>query len=285
MGSQCPCARGWCLSCGNCERASDRCGPVGTGSRPRPQSRGIDFVCLEKAPDVGGIWRRPQAGERGPGYLSLHLNTAKQLTGYADHPMPASYPLYPRHNDVAAYLRAFAEWADVLDHIELATTAESVRQEADGSWTVVSVDAHGTRTSRSFAHVVVASGTTPSRRCPLLRRAPTPSQERLARRRLPRRQRLRRTEGRRRGAGAQAVDIAADLSRYAAQTLLSVRRGLHILPKQLFGMSLDEIADAPGRACPWPSSGVSSSRPCSWCAASSPTTACPSRTTRSSPRP
>jgi hypothetical protein len=47
------------------------------------------------------------------------------------------------------------------------------------------------------------------------------------------------------GLGASAVDIAADLSRHAAQTVISVRRGLHIVPKQLFGMSVDLIADAP----------------------------------------
>ncbi|MYR45768.1 NAD(P)-binding protein, partial [Streptomyces sp. SID5910] len=110
--------------------------------------RGIDFVCLEKAPDVGGIWRQPQAGERGPGYLSLHLNTAKQLTCYADFPMPESYPLYPRHSDVAAYLRSFAEWAGVLDRVELRTEVVSAAQDAGGMWTVVSRDADGEVTSR-----------------------------------------------------------------------------------------------------------------------------------------
>ncbi|MFE0456907.1 flavin-containing monooxygenase [Streptomyces sp. NPDC058914] len=210
------------------------------------KAAGVDFVCLEKASDVGGIWRRPQAGERGPGYLSLHLNTTKKLTGYADHPMPASYPVYPRHSQVASYLRSFAEWAGVLDHIELGTTVESVRREDDGSWKVVAVDAGGGRTSRRFTQVVVASGhnTEPS--------LPTPpaghdtftgtilhaidyrdgsdytGQDVVVV-----------------GLGASAVDIAADLSRYAAQTVLSVRRGLHVLPKQLFGMPLDEVAEAP----------------------------------------
>ncbi|MFD5458819.1 NAD(P)-binding protein, partial [Streptomyces olivaceus] len=122
------------------------------------KERGIPFVCLEKAPDVGGIWRQPGAGERGPGYLSLHLNTAKQLTGYADFPMPSSYPLYPRHSQFAAYLRSFAEWAGLLGHVELRTEAVSVRQDADGGWTVVSRDADGAETSRRFEQVVVASG-------------------------------------------------------------------------------------------------------------------------------
>ncbi|WP_454319582.1 flavin-containing monooxygenase [Streptomyces phaeoluteigriseus] len=210
------------------------------------RAAGIDFVCLERSGDVGGIWRRPEAGERGPGYLSLHLNTTKRLTGYADYPMPASYPVYPGHSQVAAYLRSFAEWADVLDHIELGTSVESVRQEADGSWTVLAVDAGGTRRARSFSHVVVASGHNTEPSLPAL----PPGADTFTGTILHALDYRDGSDyaGRRVvvvGLGASAVDIAADLSRYAATTLLSVRRGLHILPKQLFGIPLDEVAEAP----------------------------------------
>ncbi|MGW1472408.1 flavin-containing monooxygenase [Streptomyces olivaceus] len=211
------------------------------------KERDISFVCLEKAPDVGGIWRQPGAGERGPGYLSLHLNTAKQLTGYADFPMPSSYPLYPRHSQFAAYLRSFAEWAGLLGHVELRTEAVSVRQDADGGWTVVSRDADGAETSRRFEQVVVASGhhTDPALPDPLPAGADSFTGTILHS--LDYRDGGD-FDGRRVvvvGLGASAVDIAADLSRHAEQTLLSVRRGLHIVPKQLFGMSVDEIAEAP----------------------------------------
>lgn len=211
------------------------------------KDRGIGFVCLDSAPDVGGIWRQPEAGERGPGYQSLHLNTAKQLTGYTGFPMPSSYPLYPRHSEFAAYLRSFAEWAGLSDHIELRTEVESVLQNADGMWTVVSRDADGVATSRRFERVVVASGhhTDPALPDPL----PAGSDSFTGR--------ILHSFDYRDGSdftgqrvvvvglGASAVDIAADLSRHASQTLLSVRRGLHIVPKQLFGKSVDEIADAP----------------------------------------
>ncbi|MFD9316543.1 flavin-containing monooxygenase [Streptomyces sp. NPDC060053] len=210
------------------------------------KSEGLDFVCLEKAPDVGGLWRQPGAGERGPGYLSLHLNTNKQLTGYADHPMPAGYPVYPRHSQLADYLRSFAEWAGLLDHIELETTVESVRRAADGSWTVVSLDAHGARTTRDFTQVIVASGHNTEPVLP----APPPGFETFKGTILHALDYRDGSDytGQRVvvvGLGASAVDIAADLSRYAAQTVLSVRRGLHILPKQLFGMPLDDVAEAP----------------------------------------
>ncbi|MET9609564.1 NAD(P)-binding domain-containing protein [Streptomyces sp. NPDC006512] len=211
---------------------------------------GIDFVCLEKAPDVGGIWRRPGAGEPGPGYESLHLNTAKQLTGYSGFPMPPELPLYPRHSDVAAYLRSFAEWAGLPPRIELRTEVLSVHQgddKDDNVWTVTSRDAGGGVTERRFGHVVVASGhnTEPSLPDPL-----PPGAGSFTGRILHSMdyrdggdfagQRVVVV-----GLGASAVDIAADLSRHAARTLLSVRRGLHIVPKQLFGTSVDLIADAP----------------------------------------
>ncbi|WP_416977561.1 flavin-containing monooxygenase [Streptomyces sp. T028] len=210
------------------------------------KTAGVDFVCLEQASDVGGIWRRPQAGERGPGYLSLHLNTAKPLTGYSEYPMPDSYPLYPRHNQIATYLRAFAEWAGVLDRIELGTTVDSVRQDADGGWTVVSRDADGTLSSRRFSHVIVASGHNSEPSMPAL----PPGAETFTGTIRHSLDYLDGSEyaGQRVivvGLGATAVDVAADLSRYAEQTMLSVRRGLHIVPKQLFGMALDQIADAP----------------------------------------
>ncbi|MFC8871050.1 flavin-containing monooxygenase [Streptomyces sp. NPDC057148] len=211
------------------------------------RERGIGFVCLEKADDVGGIWRQPEAGERGPGYQSLHLNTAKQLTGYADFPMPEAYPLYPRHSQFAAYLRSFAEWSGVREHVELRTEVTSVSQDADGMWTVVSRDAEGVVASRRFEQVVVASGhhTDPALPDPL----PSGAESFTGRILHSLDYRTGADFAGRRvvvvGLGASAVDIAADLSRHAAETLLSVRRGLHIVPKQLYGMSVDVIAEAP----------------------------------------
>ncbi len=218
-------------------------------------AKGIDFVCLERAVDVGGIWRQPGAGEPGPGYQSLHLNTAKQLTGYTEFPMPDAYPLYPRHSEVAAYLRSFAEWAGVLDRVEFGVEVVSVREPAgdegdkgdDASWTVVSRGADGALRSRRFAHVVVASG---HNTVPTLPKPAPPGSDGFAGRILHALDYQDGSDfaGQRVvvvGLGASAVDIATDLSRHAARTVLSVRRGLHIVPKQLYGMSVDEMAEVP----------------------------------------
>jgi dimethylaniline monooxygenase (N-oxide forming) len=44
------------------------------------------------------------------------------------------------------------------------------------------------------------------------------------------------------GFGNSACDIAVELSRVAARTVLSIRRGAHVVPKTLMGMPIDEIA-------------------------------------------
>ncbi|RAJ31203.1 cation diffusion facilitator CzcD-associated flavoprotein CzcO [Kitasatospora sp. SolWspMP-SS2h] len=211
------------------------------------RERGLDFVCLERSPGVGGIWRRPSAGEPGPAYQALHLNSAKQLTGFAAFPMSDEMPLYPRHSDVAAYLREFAEWAGLLPHIEFRTEVLSVRQDAYGVWTVVSRGAAGVETRRTFDQVVVASG---HHNVPTMPNPLPPGAESFTGAMLHSMDFMdgRDFTGQRVvvvGMGASGVDIAADLSRHAARTVLSARRGLHVIPKQLHGVSVDLIAEAP----------------------------------------
>ncbi|MGW2014268.1 flavin-containing monooxygenase [Streptomyces sp. NPDC001927] len=222
-------------------------GPSGLATAHALAGRGIDFVCLEKAPDVGGLWRRTAAGEPGPGYRSLHLNSSKQLTEFVDFPMPDAFPLYPGHADVAAYLRSFAEEAGLLDRVELRTEVLAVRQDGDGSWTVTSRDARGEVTERRFPHVVVASGHNTEAQLP---NPLPPGADSFAGTILHSMDYRDGADfaGQRVvvvGMGASGVDIAADLSRHAARTSLSIRRALHIVPKQLFGMPVDLIADAP----------------------------------------
>ncbi|MFB7473153.1 flavin-containing monooxygenase [Kitasatospora sp. NPDC056184] len=222
-------------------------GPSGLAAAHALAVRGIDFVCLERAPEVGGIWRKPAAGERGPGYRSLHLNTAKELTGYTAFPMPDSYPTYPRHDQMAGYLRAFAEWAGLSPRIEFGTEVLSVRPDFDGSWLVGSRDAHGVTTTRRFARVVVASGANAQ---PLLPDPAPEGAESFTGRMLHAVDYLDGGEFRGQrvvvvGLGASAVDVATDLSRIAERTVLSVRRGLHIVPKQLYGIPCDVIAESP----------------------------------------
>ncbi|MFF4339619.1 flavin-containing monooxygenase [Kitasatospora sp. NPDC001540] len=211
------------------------------------RERGLDFVCLEAAAEVGGVWRDRAPGEPGPAYRALHLNTAKGLTAFKGFPMDEDLPMYPSRGDMAEYLRTFAERAGLLPYVEFRTEAVSVRQDASGGWRVVSRDAGGLETVRVFDQVVVASG---HHTVPLMPDPLPPGADSFTGRILHSMEYVDGADfaGQRVvvvGLGASGVDIAVDLSRHAARTTVSVRRGQHVVPKQLFGISVEEIAVAP----------------------------------------
>lgn len=209
------------------------------------RSRELPVTVLERSGGIGGLWRHEGPGSRGPAYSSLHLNTSARLTGYHDFPMPADYPRYPRHDQVASYLQRYADHKDVTDHVELGTEVEDVSRTEAGTWLVTSRDRTGLRRRRHFGHVVVATGHHWSPRLPEI-----PGDETFPGRTLhsfdysdpvPH-------AGRRVvviGFGNSAADISVELSRVARKTILVQRRGVHVVPKTLLGMPIDEIASAP----------------------------------------
>ncbi|MEV0677685.1 NAD(P)-binding domain-containing protein [Actinosynnema sp. NPDC050436] len=209
------------------------------------RARDLPVTVLERSNGIGGLWRYPDPPEPGPAYPSLHLNTSAKITGYPDFPVPDHFPRYPRHDQVASYLRSYAEHKGVADHVELGTDVESLTREPDGTWLVTTGHRDGSRHRRRFGHVVVATGHHWSPRLPSL-----PGDETFPGRRLHSFDYSGPAEhaGRRVvviGFGNSAADIAVELSRVAAETTVVQRRGVHVVPKTMLGIPIDEIASAP----------------------------------------
>jgi cation diffusion facilitator CzcD-associated flavoprotein CzcO len=208
------------------------------------RSRGLPFTLVERSGGVGGLWRHAGTGEPGPGYPSLHLNTSRKVTGYGDFPMPDHYPRFPRHDQVSAYLQSYAQHIGLND-VEFDTEVISVSPLPDATWQVVTEQrSTGTRRSRRFRHVVVATGHhwNPSR-------AAIPGADSFPGRHIhsfdysgP----AEHVGGRALvvGFGNSAADIAVELSRLASKTFITLRRGIHVVPKQMMGIPIDEIASA-----------------------------------------
>ncbi len=208
-------------------------------------SRDLPVTVLERSNGIGGLWRYPDPPEPGPAYPSLHLNTSAKITGYPDFPMPADFPRYPRHDQVAAYLQRYADHKGVTDLVRLGVEVESLDRDEDDTWVVTSRDRTGTRQRRRYGHVVVATGHHWSPRLPAL-----PGDETFPGRRLhsfdyagPAAHAGRRVVVV--GFGNSAADISVELSRVAAKTVLVQRRGVHVVPKTMLGIPIDEIASAP----------------------------------------
>jgi hypothetical protein len=150
--------------------------------------------------------------------------------------MPPDYPDYPSHWQMRAYFDAYARHFDLLRFVRLQSRVEEARLGPDGKWRM-RVCAPAGRSEGVFDHLIVCSG---HHRTPLLpdypghfdgetlhsveykRAAPFAGKRVLVV-----------------GGGNSACDIASEISRVAARTCISMRRGYHLLPKRVLGEPID----------------------------------------------
>lgn len=197
----------------------------------------VDGYDLGEAP--GGLWVQENGGGMSPAYDSLHLNTSKGRTEFADYPMPRDWPDYPSASRVVGYLQDYASTFGVSERFRFGVAVAEVEREAD-SWTVTLADAE----TASYDAVVVASGHNWDPRWPepgypgdFAGEQMHAHDYRTAEVFLDKRVLLV-------GMGNSAMDIAVDASHVARSVLLSARRGVHIVPKYLFGRPADATGGA-----------------------------------------
>ena len=203
---------------------------------------GAEVVAYDKGDRPGGLWVLNSRSGISPSYESLHLNTSKGRTEFADFPMPEDWPDYPSVGLVAGYLADYADEFGLTPHIRFETTVRSVeRDDADGGW-VVEAEPGG---AERFDAVVVAHGHNWSPRWPT---PPYPGEfagtqmhaHDYRHSDVFRDQRVMVV-----GMGNSAMDIAVDASFVSrGPVLLSARRGVHIVPKYLFGRPADATGGA-----------------------------------------
>ncbi|MFD2765258.1 flavin-containing monooxygenase [Micromonospora eburnea] len=222
-------------------------GVAGLSTLKALRDAGVPAVAFESADTVGGLWVYGAPGS--PAYTTLHLNTSKGRTQFADHPMPADWPDYPGHARIASYLADYADRFGLHEDIRLRHTVTRVDRAADDTWTVHATGPDGP-VRVDVEAVVVANG---HNRVPKLPDGYagecTADQMHSHDYRGPDQ-----LAGRRVlvvGGGNSAMDIAVDASYAATRALLSLRRGVWVVPKYLLGRPSDTLNGALARRLPW----------------------------------
>src|SRR6478736_2344701 len=208
-------------------------GSSGLAAAKTFHERGIPFDCLEREPDIGGLWNA--ATGTGVVYDTTYLVSSRKYTGFEDYPLPEEYPTYPSHRETLAYLRAYAANFGILDKIELSTTVERAERAQDG-W---SVQVAGEERPRFYRALVIANGHHHVPRTPkipgtftgeILHSRDYRSVKQLADKRVVVV-----------GAGNSGCDIVVDGTSVAQRVYLSMRRGTYFVPKYVFGRPMDGI--------------------------------------------
>lgn len=209
---------------------------------------------------VGGNWRYENDNGTSSAYRSLHINSARKLMSYKAFPMPADYPDYPSHWQVAKYFDDYAERFGLKEKISFNTEVVSVApvsadqrgrglnrypdQSSTASWEVTVEDPDGKQRTESYRAVLVANGHHWKPRWP---EPPFPGADAYEGEQMHvhhyREPDV--LQGKRvlvLGIGNSAVDVAVESSRIAEKTFLAMRRGAYVLPKFLGGKPIDEAS-------------------------------------------
>ena len=204
--------------------------------------RGIPVDCFEKSDRVGGNWVFANKNGMSSAYRSLHTNTSRERMEYSDFPMPPSFPDFPHHTQIAQYFADYARHFGLIERIRFETgVQDATRDPSDGVWTVT-LD---TGETRRYDALLVANGHHWDPRWP---EPPYPGSFDGVQ--MHSHHFVDAADWREKtvlvvGMGNSAMDIAVESSFVARRTLVSGRRGEHVVPKYLFGRPVDQIAVNP----------------------------------------
>ncbi|XP_023422948.1 dimethylaniline monooxygenase [N-oxide-forming] 4-like isoform X2 [Cavia porcellus] len=202
----------------------------------------LEPTCFERSDDFGGLWKFTEDSKDGMTkvYKSLVLNVCKEMTSYSDFPFHEDYPNFMSHGKFWNYLQEFAEHFGLLKYIKFKTTVCSVTQCPDfsetGRWDVVT-ETEGKQARAVFDAVMICTGHYMNPHLPL----ESYPGIRKFKGQILHSQEYRTPEafqGKRVlviGLGNTGGDIAVELSRIAAQVLLSTRTGTWIFSRSSDG--------------------------------------------------
>ncbi|XP_019503385.1 PREDICTED: dimethylaniline monooxygenase [N-oxide-forming] 3 [Hipposideros armiger] len=199
---------------------------------------GLQPTCFERGNDVGGLWKFSDQTEEGRGsiYTSVFTNSSKEMMCYPDFPYPDDYPNFMHNSKLQEYIKTFAQKKDLLRYIQFETLVTRIKKCPSflltGQWEVVT-EKSGKQETTTFDAVMVCSG---HHAYPNLPKDSFPGLDQFqghcfhswdykgpdtfkGKRVLVI------------GLGNSACDIAVELSRLAAQVIMSTRSGSWIMSR------------------------------------------------------
>ena len=106
-------------------------GPSGLAAIKEMKTAGFDVICLEKANDIGGVFRVSKDWS----YDEMYLTISNFYMAYSDFPPLEKQIRYSKKDDYFRYLQAYSLHFDLKRYIQFETTVVSAKlTTAMGKW-------------------------------------------------------------------------------------------------------------------------------------------------------
>lgn len=197
-------------------------GFVGLGMAEALKAKGMAYDQVDASDDIGGNWHHGV-------YETAHIISSKKITQFTHFPMPEEYPDFPSAQNMADYLRAFANHYDLLPQIQLNCTVQYVRPVENNQWEVTLANGE----QRLYKGVILCNGHHWSKRFPnfeghfegdIIHSKDYKHPDQLRGKRVLVI-----------GGGNSACDIAAEAARVGAKSAISLRESVWFIPKTFAG--------------------------------------------------
>ncbi|HYO53605.1 flavin-containing monooxygenase [Archangium sp.] len=132
-------------------------GPGGLASARYLLAHGFEPVLFEQSDDIGGQWNAK--GAHSGVWPNMRANSTRVMTYLSDLPHEAGTLMYPRNQQMLAYLHRYAEKFGLMRHVRLRTPVERIDLgKGNGRYLVSYKPEGGASRQESFDYVLVASG-------------------------------------------------------------------------------------------------------------------------------
>ncbi|WP_342318344.1 SDR family NAD(P)-dependent oxidoreductase [Corynebacterium mayonis] len=216
-------------------------GSSGIAAAKAMSEKRVPFDWFEMGQHFGGNWVLNNSNGVSACYETLEINTSNPRMAFSDFPMPAHYPPYARHDQVAEYFEAYVEHFAVRDRVTFNTKVESVTRAEENRWRVEFSGPKG-RETREYDAVIVANGHHWDPRWPEPSYPGDFDGEQIHAHDYRSGDQLAGRDVVVVGAGNSAMDIAVEASYRANSVAWSVRRTEWVLRKFLFGKATDQVS-------------------------------------------
>jgi len=213
-------------------------GPCGITAIKNFNDQGFEVTAFERCEGVGGNWRFNDPSGHSSVFETTHIISSKYTSFYEDFPLPKDASDYPSHKELLKYFNDYADHFDINRLIKFGTEVLHCKYTDDAKWIIQwrSLDSENINEDK-FDALVVCNGHHHEPRYPsypgdfsgeYLHSHDYKSAKPFADKRVLVI-----------GGGNSACDVAVETARVAKKTTISWRRGYHLIPKFMFGLTTD----------------------------------------------